>query len=206
MNTGINRDAREELSDAELVTACLDRPEDRETVRLFVLRFSRIALQTVRWTFLRYGRADLGNAPDVVQDVFVGLFDNDRKILGSYDAGKAQFATWFITIARNKAVNFLKKRRDVSLDAQDDVADEVSETLDAHMEYREQKDFISRAVLTLTEKERLFYHLYFEELAPPDTCAAILGTGTDTVYSQKAKVIGKIRDYIRHHYHSGTTP
>jgi RNA polymerase sigma factor (sigma-70 family) len=191
------------MSDAQLAKMCLDKPRDRETVRAFVLRYSRIALQTVRWTFIRHGYANPGDAADVVQEIFVSLFDNNQKVLRSFDANKALFKTWFITVARNKSLNFIKKRHDVSLESPDDWPDEVSQSIDTHLEQKEQKSYLAQAVATFTDHDRLFYHLYFEEYMPPEICAQIMGIGVDTVYSQKAKIIEKIKNYITHHYHPG---
>jgi len=42
---------------------------------------------------------------DVAQDVFISVFEN----LKNYDESKAQFSTWIFTIAKNKALNHLRK-------------------------------------------------------------------------------------------------
>lgn len=45
------------------------------------------------------------DAEDIVQEVFVAAF---RK-LDSFDAGRSQFSTWLLTIARNRCLNHLKR-------------------------------------------------------------------------------------------------
>lgn len=50
---------------------------------------------------------DRHDAEDITQEVFVAAFDNLR----SFDARRASLLTWLFTIARNRAVNYLKRRR-----------------------------------------------------------------------------------------------
>jgi RNA polymerase sigma-70 factor (ECF subfamily) len=50
---------------------------------------------------------DRHDAEDITQDVFVAAFDRLR----SFDARRASLLTWLFTIARNRSVNYLKRRR-----------------------------------------------------------------------------------------------
>ena len=47
---------------------------------------------------------------DVVQDVF---FVANRK-LGSFDSARSEFSTWLFTIARNKSINAIRKKRPIA--------------------------------------------------------------------------------------------
>ncbi len=58
---------------------------------------------------------------DICQDVFLAAFEN----LSLFDAGKSQFSSWLFTIARNKSLNVLRKRKPL-LDA------EVSDLLEVN--------------------------------------------------------------------------
>lgn len=59
--------------------------------------------------FIRNLISDEHDAEDMTQDVFLAAFDH----LKSYDAGRASMLTWLFTIARNRCVNFLKRKRPV---------------------------------------------------------------------------------------------
>lgn len=48
---------------------------------------------------------------DIVQDVFFVAY---RK-LGTFDSARSEFCTWLFTIARNKSINAIKKKRPVAV-------------------------------------------------------------------------------------------
>ena len=61
---------------------------------------------------LRFARNLIGDehdAEDITQDVFLAAFDH----LASYNAQRASLLTWLFTIARNRCVNYLKRKRPV---------------------------------------------------------------------------------------------
>ena len=65
--------------------------------RLPVFRFTRNLI------------GDEHDAEDVAQEVFLAAFNN----LASYDAKRAALQTWLFTIARNRCVNYLKRKRPI---------------------------------------------------------------------------------------------
>src|SRR5215475_8467849 len=75
----------------------------------------------------------LGNAAaaeDVLQEVFLQLWRNP----GSFDASRGNLAPWLAVIARNRAVDGLRKRRpqtdltETTVSVEPDLADEVDRT------------------------------------------------------------------------------
>ena len=50
---------------------------------------------------------DEHDAEDITQEVFLAAFNH----LASYNAKRAAFPTWLFTIARNRCVNYLKRKR-----------------------------------------------------------------------------------------------
>ena len=50
---------------------------------------------------------DAGDAEDIAQETFVAAYAN----LKSYDPGRAKFSTWLFAMARNRCLNWLKRRR-----------------------------------------------------------------------------------------------
>lgn len=59
--------------------------------------------------FARNLIGDEHDAEDITQEVFLAAFDH----LTSYNARRASMLTWLFTIARNRCVNYLKRRRPV---------------------------------------------------------------------------------------------
>jgi RNA polymerase sigma-70 factor (ECF subfamily) len=59
--------------------------------------------------FARNLIGDEHDAEDITQEVFLAAYDN----MTSYNAKRASLLTWLFTIARNRCVNYLKRRRPV---------------------------------------------------------------------------------------------
>ncbi|MEM8667278.1 MAG: RNA polymerase sigma factor [Planctomycetota bacterium] len=72
----------------------------------------RKLVEQYRQPVFRFTRNLIGDehdAEDVTQEVFLAAFDG----LVSYNAKRASFLTWLFTIARNRCVNYLKRKRPV---------------------------------------------------------------------------------------------
>ncbi|MGA7158332.1 MAG: RNA polymerase sigma factor [Acidobacteriaceae bacterium] len=66
----------------------------------------------VRYLTYVLGRRD--GVDDLVQETWLRVMERGR----SYD-GRSRFEPWLFTVARNRAVDFLRRRREVSLDAEE---------------------------------------------------------------------------------------
>ncbi len=67
----------------------------------------------VRYLVYVLGRRD--GVDDVVQETWLRVMERGR----SYD-GRSRFEPWLFTVARHLAMDFLRRRREVSLDAEED--------------------------------------------------------------------------------------
>ena len=72
----------------------------------------RKLVQQYQQPVFRFARNLIGNehdAEDITQDVFLAAFDH----LASYNAKRGLLLTWLFALARNRCVNYLKRRRPV---------------------------------------------------------------------------------------------
>jgi len=67
----------------------------------------------VRYLVYVLGRRD--GVDDLVQETWLRVMERGK----SYD-GRSRFEPWLFTVARHLAIDFLRRRREVSLDAEDD--------------------------------------------------------------------------------------
>jgi RNA polymerase sigma-70 factor (ECF subfamily) len=96
-------------SDLTLVTAI--RSGDQGAMAALYDRFSSI-VYAVALRVLQ----DTGAAEDVLQDIFMQLWRNP----GAFDSSRGNMAAWLAVIARNRAIDALRKRR-----PQDDIEDVI---------------------------------------------------------------------------------
>ena len=75
---------------------------DTEAFRHLVERYRRPVFCMVANLLSRHHDAE-----DVAQEVFLAAFEN----LHRFDARRSRFCTWLLTIARNKSLNVLRKKR-----------------------------------------------------------------------------------------------
>jgi RNA polymerase sigma factor (sigma-70 family) len=183
--------------DESLVAQCVARTSDKRVLNELIRRYGRLVLQTIAWTFQRYAAAYREDIEDVFQEVFISLFENDSVKLKGFDPCRAGLGTYLRTIARNTAINALHKRKKGNVEITDTIVDDEDGFLAVDDE--EIMDKIRRMLAEFTAQERLFYHLYFEECMLPETISKVLGITVDSVYSKKAKFIGKIKKSLRHH-------
>lgn len=152
--------------------------------------------ESFRWLVDRYQRPvfqmifnlihDRHATEDITQDVFISVYQK----LSTFDPMRARFSTWLFTIARNKSINYLRKRKkDVSTDLQEFVS--LSDPSDGvcKEEFFQQMDCVlnqlpshQKRAFVLAEFEKLPY----EEIAQIE-CVSI-GTVKSRIHRAKKKL------------------
>lgn len=87
-------------SDEELVERL--KKGDREAGNLIVKRHHRLVAKAIYEV-----TNDLGVVEDLMQDIFFKAFNK----AALYDPAKGKFTSWLVTVSRNEALNYLRKRR-----------------------------------------------------------------------------------------------
>lgn len=109
-----------------------------------------------------------GDAEDALQDVYAAVWRHAR----SFDAARANAMSWLITLARNRAIDRLRQRREGPLD--DAVARELVDeaaTPAADAETSQQRERLERCLATLEPQQKsavraaFFTGLTYNELA-----------------------------------------
>ena len=115
---------------------------------------------------------------DIAQDVFFTAY---RK-LASFDPARSNFSTWLFTIARNKSINVIRKKKPVSMS-------ELPHNSDAHnpsddLSDKEFFDQLDAVLETLpSAQKRAFILVEFENLSYEET-AQIEGVRIGTIKSR----------------------
>jgi RNA polymerase sigma-70 factor, ECF subfamily len=146
----------------------------------------------VRYFIYLTGRRD--RVDDLVQETWLRVLERGS----SYD-GHSRFEPWLFTVARNIAVDAMRKRRTLSLDSDDDdgrvhpaaASNEPSPfTLAARTE---DADRIARSLQTLAPVHREALVLRFQEDLSLQEISAIVGAPVSTVASRIYRGLATLR-------------
>lgn len=136
---------------------------------------------------------DRHDGEDVAQDVFVTAYEH----LSSYDPSRSAFSTWLLTIARNKCLNFVKKRRPQASEIAEPVQVRTPATDAVEREFFEQLD---RAMTQLPIEQRSAFVLSEIEKLSYQAIAVIEGTKIGTVKSRVNRAKRRLRMILQKTY------
>ena len=172
-------------TDAELILAVLER-DDRNAFAELVRRHQ----SKVRTVLRRLTRGDAALADDLAQETFVLAWRNLRAF-----RFEARFSTWVYRIAFNAWRSEARKRREVSLDLDDESPPVGSEAFDLMPDVASRVD-LERALATLSDGERAaITACYYADLSHEEAAKALgmpLGTVKTHVMRAKAKLRARL--------------
>jgi RNA polymerase sigma-70 factor (ECF subfamily) len=138
---------------------------------------------------------DHDDADDVTQEVFIKIWKNLDKFRGD-----SKLYTWLYRIATNEALTFLqKKRKDLSISIDDNealVASLETAKSDAYYSGDEIQTKLQKALLTLSDKQRIVFNLkYFDDLKY-DEIAEITETSVGALKATYHFAVKKIEEFL----------
>ncbi|MGB6744972.1 MAG: sigma-70 family RNA polymerase sigma factor [Terracidiphilus sp.] len=98
---------------------------------------------------------DTGNAEDVMQEVFFQLWENPR----AFNAGRGSLAGWLLVVARNRAVDVLRRRK--PSDSVDDVVLAAKENIAVESERRTMMDKVRTVLAKLSPEQQQSIEMAF---------------------------------------------
>ena len=168
---------------------------DSEAFRLLMTRHLPAVYS---FTFRLTG--DEGGASDITQETFVKVWKNLRKFKDKYS-----FKTWLFAIARNAAVDWLRKKRSVPFSSLMDKESETSfeETLvdpaalpDELFERADLKEILGEALTRLSLEKKTIIILHISQGLSFSEIAEVVGRPMNTVKSQYHRAIEAIRETL----------
>ena len=180
-------------TDEELAELCRDGNEDafKELMRRYLRPIYNFVYQ--------YGKT-VENAEDISQDAFFKVWKNIHR----FTKGR-QFRPWLYTIARNTALDHLKKKRAVSFTELDDPEENLqfadtledegplqAETLDTAIETAR----LTKSLEKLHPDHRAILMLHYREEMTFDEIAGIVGRPMNTVKSWHRRALLRLREIM----------
>jgi len=170
---------------------------DPEAEREFVERFVPLIERCIR----RLARSHCSwiteeDIRDIVGEVWVNLWDNDKHRLRRFDPSRPiKVSTWVGLLARNRTIDWLRSQtpRTVSLGEEVDVEHESSQpTPQEVVERREREQLAGQAINGLNRDDRRFMRAWYVEGRDGKDLATSLGVAVATVYSRRFKIVAKL--------------
>ena len=152
---------------------------------------ARYQYRLVRYLIMLSGRR--GGVDDLVQETWLRVLERGS----SYD-GQSRFEPWLFRVARNIAVDSMRKRRVFSLDSNDDVAVRPSPASDEPSPFAlaartDDADRLARSLQTLEPVYREALVLRFLEDLSLQEISAIVGAPVSTVASRIYRGLATLR-------------
>jgi len=137
-------------------------------------------------------RADL--ADEVMQEAYLKIWNS----AGQFDPALASPITWMVTIARNRAIDLARKKRDVSVEETPGVLERAAESVDP-LAARERSEELRRLLDCLgrldPDERRLMLLAYYNGLSR-EQLAAKLGRPVNTIKTWLRRSILAVRECL----------
>jgi RNA polymerase sigma factor (sigma-70 family) len=176
------------VRDADLDLARLCRG-DKQAWDGFVALYAGVVRAAVAGVLRQAGR-DLGDVPDLVQDVFVRLCKDDFRLLAQYDPTRAAPMTWLTLVARSTALDQIRRKQlaKVALDDAPESAVAVAPV--------EPTDRLKIPPGLLSPRQELILAMLYDRDMDPAEVAAALGIEIQTVRSMHHKALTRLRAFF----------
>lgn len=182
------------VSEKALIAACLRG--DKSAWDTFVVQYSRLIYHTIKKTFSLYHaepRSDV--VEDLYQEFFVAIVRDDFKKLRQFRGSRGcTLASWLRLLCARLTIDFLREqsaRQDPAPDAW------IAPETDDPSISEEEEQRLSRAIQTLPPRDKILIDLSFHRSLSPQEIAGILNISVNAVYTQKSRVLEKLRQKLR---------
>lgn len=166
-----------------IITAVLEG--DTESFRLLVQRYQKPVIRMI---------ANLINDRHICEDIAQEVFLAAYKKLPSFDPTRSSFSTWLFTIARNKSINAMKKRKTISVSNPPENPD-FSEPADPLV--RDELFLkLDQALKSLSPKHRRALVMAEFENLPYEQIAKIEGARIGTIKSRINRAKNRLRSVL----------
>ncbi len=182
-----------DYKDEELIIKYQTEKDDNIIVEL-VRRYLKIS-----YNFSYRFVGNQNDAEEIVQESFIKLWKNINKF-----KKEAKFKTWFLTIIRNTALDYLRKKKDVPFSSFDEentnyIEDTIeSDDISAEIifEQSENKKQIEELLESLPPNHRQILYLYYNEELTLDEISKILQKPLNTVKSQYRRALISLKSKV----------
>ncbi|MHC4076191.1 MAG: RNA polymerase sigma factor [Planctomycetota bacterium] len=158
---------------------------DTDSFGVLVTRYKKPVIALIR---------NMSFSPDSSEDIAQDIFFIAYRKLASFDPVRSRFSTWLFTIARNKAINALKKKRPVFTNSLLEKTDTRKPS--DNIEQQEFFNELDRQLQALPGRQKRAFILAEFEKLPYEQIAQIEGVKIGTVKSRINRAKNRLRSAL----------
>lgn len=176
--------------DDQDILRLIRKPETKNRgFRILIEQHQRRIYQVIRRMVLIHEDAD-----DLTQNTFIKAYrhlDKFREDSGLY--------TWIYRIAVNETLSFLEKKKKRFFFSVDDHQEKLESYIDqpGSLDGNEIEKKLAKALLTLPEKQRLVFHLKYQEEMTYEQMAEVTGTSIGALKASYHHAVKKIEESLK---------
>jgi RNA polymerase sigma-70 factor (ECF subfamily) len=114
---------------------------------------------------------------------------------------ESKLYTWLYRIATNESISFLRQKQRATLVPMDSVENHLSRSLELDPYYKgdEIQLKLQKAILTLSEKQRIIFNMRYYDEMPYEEMSEILETTPVTLRTTYHQAAKKVEEYLLSH-------
>jgi RNA polymerase sigma-70 factor, ECF subfamily len=175
-----------------LIAGCVKG--DRSSWSEFVRQYSNLVYHTIRKTLSLH---HVDQRDDVVEDLYQELFisllaDDCRKLRQFRGESGCTLASWLRVVASRLTIDFLRKQRPPEAEVTETIASGEPGASDLMLS-REQNELLSKAIESLSPRDRMIIELSYHQALPPQEVASIVKMSVGALYTQKSRILDRLR-------------
>lgn len=158
--------------------------QDKKALEELYDRYERIL-----FSFIYRFTKDAGLTEEVLQDLFMKLWQNKA----IYQSGKGKFSSWLLTIARNAAIDQIRKKKVTEVEFQDHDAEPDLEIPEEVVVLKEESLIIQKALAHLPKEQQHVVKLFYFDGEPQSNIAKICKIPLGTVKGRLRLALNQLR-------------
>jgi RNA polymerase sigma-70 factor, ECF subfamily len=179
-----------------LIAGCLR--SEKAAWDSFVLQYSNLVYHTIKKTLNLHQvepRADL--VEDLYQEFFISILRNDYNKLRQFrGAHGCSLASWLRLLTVRLTIDFLRKQAPTSGEVAGVTSRHSPDPAEPFIN-EQQERLVNEAIQSLSPRERILLDLCYRQALASEEVAQLLKTSVNAIYTQKSRVLEKIREALR---------